>query len=79
MVEGIMAEVIMAEVPVRTVGGFTPVELVEIIVIAAGIVGNDSVSDEQEGDKGQSSPESRMSGLSYGRWTQLMNSILRLI
>ena len=71
-----MAEVIMAKVQVRTVGAFIVGERVTETALAGGTVVEISV---QEGDKGQSSPESHMSGLSYGRWTQLMNSILRLI
>ena len=76
MVEAIMAEVIMAKVQVRTVGAFIEGESVTETALAGGTVVEIRV---QDGDKGQSSPESRMSGLSYGRWTQLINSILRLI
>ena len=62
----------------RAVEVFIVGEGVTETAIAGGTVVEISAP-EQEGDKGQSSPESHMSGLSYGRWTQLMNSILRLI
>ena len=76
MVEAIMAEAIMDKVQVRTVGAFIVGESVTETALAGGTVVEIRV---QDGDKGQSSLESRMSGLSYCRWTQLMNSIVRLI
>ena len=65
----------------RAVDAFIVGESVTETAIAGGTVVSlvEISAPEQEGDKGQSFPEIRMSGLSYGRWTQLMNSILRLI
>ena len=60
--EVIMAEVIMAKVQVRTVGAFIVGESVTETAIAGGTVVEIRV---QDGDKGQLSPESRMSGLSF--------------